>query len=354
MTRLQREDGDEEQSDQEVQLQQGRNDDQGVQLPEDRREGREGQEDGEGSDHSLPQRGLLQGQSDEENEESDQDFSDQDSLSDEDDEEQPRQGALRAERGGEEREQSVQEAGLGEQLQNHRDGQQVIEDGRVLQRYHLPLQSSPSASSPGTPFPAGDGELEELYRKIREYWTLSAATRAFSAATESQNGAVIFQTDTLFILGRDGTTAKCHVSYDNHGSEHYLSGNLPEEFDFHNGQRTSSFRVATIHGSHLNSHTLATIKLVTLKGIIPISTVSAEWISVDQEPQLDDELAAKHKISVPKEVDTSLRLILGAGQLVNHPRPTFIPPRLREEQPGLVLFKSQLSGLVIAGGLFTN
>ena len=257
------------------------------------------------------------------------------------------------EQGGEEREQSVQEAGLGEQPREHRDGQQVIKDGRVLQT-HLPLQSSSSASSPGTPSPEGDLELEELYRKIKEVWTLSAATRAFSAASEAQNGAVIFQTDTLFILGKNGTTAKCHVSYDNHGSEHYLSGDLPEEFDFHNGQRTSSFRVATIHGSHLNSHTLATIKLVTLKGIIPISTVSAEWISVDQEPQLDDELAAKHKISVPKEVDTSLRLILGAGQLVNHPRPTFIPPRLREEQPGLVLFKSQLSGLVIAGGLFTH
>ena len=258
------------------------------------------------------------------------------------------------EQGGEEREQSVQEAGLGEQLPEHRDNQQVIEEGRVLQRHHLPLQSSPSASSPGTPSPAGDEELEELYKKIREVWTLSAATRAFSAATEAQNGAVIFQTDTLFILGKNGTTAKCHVSYDNHGSEHYLSGNLPEEFDFHNGQRTSSFRVATIHGSHLNSHTLATIKLVTLKGIITISTVSAEWISVDQEPQLDDELAAKHKISVPREVDTNLRLILGASLLVNHPRPTFMPPKLREEQPGLVLFKSQLSGLVIAGGLFTH
>ena len=91
MTRLQREDGDEEQSDREVQLQQERNDDQGVRLPEDQREDREGQEDGEGSHHSLPQRGLLQGQDDEESEESDQDFSDQDSLSDEDDEEQPRQ-----------------------------------------------------------------------------------------------------------------------------------------------------------------------------------------------------------------------------------------------------------------------
>ena len=248
----------------------------------------------------------------------------------------------------------MQGAGLGEQLREPLDGQQVIEDGRVLQRHHFPLQSSPSASSPGTPSPEGNLELEELYRKIKEVWTLSAATRAFSAATEAQNGAVIFQTDTLFILGKNGTTAKCHVSYDNHRSEHYLSGNLPEEFDFHNGQRTSSFRVATIHGSHLNSHTLATIKLVTLKGIIPINTVSAEWISVDQEPQLDDELAAKHKISVPREVDTSLRLILGAGQLVNHPRPTFIPPRLREEQPGLVLFRSQLSGLVIAGGLFTH
>ena len=102
----------------------------------------------------------------------------------------------------------------------------------------------------------------------------------------------------------------------------------------------------------MNSHTLSTIKLVTLKGIIPINTVSAQWISVDEEPQLDDDLAARHKVSVPKEVESNLRLILGAGQLVNHPRPTFIPPRLREEQPGLMLFKSQLSGLILAGGLF--
>ena len=112
--------------------------------------------------------------------------------------------------------------------------------------------------------------------------------------------------------------------------------------------------MATIHGSHLNSHTLATIKLVTLRGIIPINTVSAEWIGVDQEPQLPDELAKKHNVSVPREADSSLRLILGAGQLVTQPRPIFIPPRLKDEQPGLVLFKSQLSGLVIAGGLYTH
>ena len=268
----------------------------------------------------------------------------------------------KVEQGEEEKEQSVQGAELGEQLRGQ-DGQQVIRGGRALHRHHSPPQSSPSTSRSETPSPENDPELEELYRRIKEVWTLSAAnsiqfnsaaTRAFSAASEAQNGQVIFQTDTLLILGKDGTTAKCHVRYDNHGSEHYLSGTLPEEYDFHNGQRTSSFRVATIHGSHLNSHTLATIKLVTLRGIIPINTVSAEWISVDQEPQLPDELAEKHSISVPKEADTSLRLILGAGQLVNHPRPIFIPPRLKDEQPGLVLFKSQLSGLVIAGGLFTH
>ena len=73
---------------------------------------------------------------------------------------------------------------------------------------------------------------------------------------------------------------------------------------------------------------------------------------MDEEPQLDEDLAARHKVSVPKEVESNLRLILGAGQLVNHPRPTFVPPRLREEQPGLMLFKSQLSGLILAGGLF--
>ena len=355
MIRLQREDGDEEQPDREVQLQQERNEDQGAQLPEEQREDQADQEDGKGSDQSLPQREPLQGQNDEGSEESDQDSSDQDSLSDQDDEEQPGQGVLRAGQGGEEREQSVQvQVGLGEQLQGRQDDQQVNEDERVLQKHHLTPQSSPSASNPGAPSPVGDEELEELYEKIREVWTLTAATRAFSAATETQNGAVIFQTDTLFLLARNGTTTRIHCSYDNHGSEHYLSGTLPEEFDFNDGQRTTSFRVATIHGSHLNSHTLSTIKLVTLKGIIPINTVSAQWISVDEEPQLDDGLAARHKVSVPKEVESSLRLILGAGQLVNHPRPTFIPPRLREEQPGLMLFKSQLSGLVLAGGLFTN
>ena len=242
-------------------------------------------------------------------------------------------------------------------------GQLEEQDGQQVTRGEQALQSSPSTSRSEASSPENDPELEELYRRIKEVWTLSAAnsiqfnsaaTRAFSAASEAQNGQVIFQTDTLLILGKNGTTTKCHVSYDNHGSEDYLSGNLPEEYDFHNGQRTSSFRVATIHGSHLNSHTLATIKLVTLRGIIPINTVSAEWIGVDQEPQLPDELAEKHNISVPKEADTSLRLILGAGQLVNHPRPIFIPPRLKDEQPGLVLFRSQLSGLIIAGGLFNH
>ena len=322
---------------------------------------------------SLPQQGLLHhqkedqdsqssGEEDEDSqssgeEDEDSQFDgdeDRDLHPDEDGEVQPEQ-ELQVGQGGEEQERSVQGAELGGQLEEQ-DGQQVT-------RGEQALQSSPSTSRSEASSPENEPKLEELYRRIKEVWTLSAAnsiqfnsaaTRAFSAASETQNGQVIFQTDTLLILGKNGTTTKCHVSYDNHGSEDYLSGNLPEEYDFHNGQRTSSFRVATIHGSHLNSHTLATIKLVTLRGIIPINTVSAEWIGVDQEPQLPDELAEKHNISVPKEADTSLRLILGAGQLVNHPRPIFIPPRLKDEQPGLVLFRSQLSGLIIAGGLFNH
>ena len=211
MTRLQREDGDEEQPDREVQLQQERSEDQDAQLPEGRREDQEDQDDGEGSDQDLPQQEPLQGQDDGEDEASDQDLSDQDSLPNQDDEGQSGQGALQAEQGGEEQEQSVQlQVGLGEQLQGRQDDQQVNEDGRVLQKHHLLLQSTPSASSSGALFPVKEKELEELYEKIREVWTLTAATRAFSAATETQNGAVIFQTDTLFLLARNGTTTRVH------------------------------------------------------------------------------------------------------------------------------------------------
>ena len=385
MIRLPAEDDDEEHHEQEqgVHPRQERDNDPDVQLPGSRRHDQEDQEDGGSVEHGLPQQGLLHhqkedqdsqssgeededsqssGEEDEDSqssgeEDEDSQFDgdeDQDLHPDEDGEVQPEQ-ELQVRQGGEERERGVQGAGVGGQLEEQ-GGQQVTRGERAL-------QSSPSTSRSETSSPENDPELEELYRRIKEVWTLSptnstqfnsAATRAFSAASEAQNGQVIFQTDTLLILGKDGTTAKCHVSYDNHGSQDYLSGNLPEQYDFHNGQRTASFKVATIHGSNLNNHTLATIKLVTLRGIIPINTVSADWIGVDQEPQLPEQLAEKHNISVPKEADTSLRLILGAGQLVNHPRPIFIPPRLKEEQPGLVLFKSQLSGLVIAGGLFNH
>ena len=375
MIRLPAEDGGEEHQDQEqgVQPRQERDNDPDVQLPGSRRHDQEDQEDGGSAEHSLPPQGLLHhqdedqdsqssGEEDEDSQSSGEEDEDSQSSGEEDEDSQSdgdEDQDLHPDEDGEVQPEQELQVGQGAEL----GGRLEEQDGQQVARGERGLQSSPSTSRSETSSPENDPELEELYRRIKEVWTLSptnsiqfnsAATRAFSAASEAQNGQVIFQTDTLLILGKDGTTAKCHVSYDNHGSEDYLSGNLPEQYDFHNGQRTSSFRVATIHGSHLNNHTLATIKLVTLRGIIPINTVSADWIGVDQEPQLPEELAEKHNISVPKETDTSLRLILGAGQLVNHPRPIYIPPRLKEEQPGLVLFKSQLSGLVIAGGLFNH
>ena len=317
MIRLPAKNDDEEHREQEqgVQPRQERDNDPDVQLPGSRRHDREDQEEGGRAEHNLPQQGLLHHQDEDEDSQSsgeeDEDSQssgeedegsqfdedeDQNLHPDEDGEVQPEQ-ELQVKQGGEERERSAQGAEVGGQLEEQ-GGQQVTRGERAL-------QSSPSTSRSETSSPEIDPELEELYRRIKEVWTLyptnstqfnSAATRAFSAASEAQDGQVIFQTDTLLILGKDGTTAKCHVSYDNHGSQDYLSGNLPEQYDFHNGQRTASFKVATIHGSNLNNHTLATIKLVTLRGIIPINTVSADWIGVDQEPQLPEQLAEKHNI----------------------------------------------------------
>ena len=197
-----------------------------------------------------------------------------------------------------------------------------------------------------------DEDLQEVYEKIERVWQLSAASRAVSAATEVQGGAVIFQTDSLYLLAKNGSTMKIVCSFDNHGSENFLSGDLPDEFDYNNGEKTSNYRVETVHGSQSNSHSLCTIRLLTLKGVLTVKTVSAKWVSVEDEPQVDKELATKYKISVPRQVESNLRLILGAAELVHHPRPHYTPPKLREAQPGLLLFKSQLSGLLLARGLY--
>ena len=59
MVRLQG-DGDEEQLGQDVQLQQERSEDRGVQLPEGQREDQEDQDDEEGSDQDLSEQDPLQ------------------------------------------------------------------------------------------------------------------------------------------------------------------------------------------------------------------------------------------------------------------------------------------------------
>ena len=245
MVRLQG-DGDEEQLGQDVQLQQERSEDRGVQLPEGRREDQEDQDDEEGSEQDLSEQDPPQDQDGDQDERSEQDLSEQDPLPDQGDDGQSGQGTLRAEQGGEEQqEQSAQlQVKLGGQLQGRQDDQQRQVNGgeRVLQECHLLPQSAFSASSSGALFPVEEKELEELYEKIKKVWTLTAATRAFSAATGVQEGAVIFQTDSLYLLARNGNTTKINCSYDNHGSEHFLSGDLPEEFDYNCGQKTTSFR----------------------------------------------------------------------------------------------------------------
>ena len=177
---------------------------------------------------------------------------------------------------------------------------------------------------------------------------LSAANKAGEV-----EGPVVFQSENLRLLGRDGTTQEIVCSFDSHGSKHFLSGSLAENY-LHSEEQSKTFQIDTVTGSQETRREVYNVKLLTLRGRLDLEVVQASWVEAGEEPQLNQEEAERYGISLPCVEDAQgaplPRLILSASELQLHPKEVPCPVGLKNLHPKLNLFRSRLSNQVICGG----
>ena len=166
-------------------------------------------------------------------------------------------------------------------------------------------------------------------------------------------GPVVFQSENLRLLGRDGTTQEIVCSFDSHGSKHFLSGSLSENY-LHSKEQSKTFQIDTVTGSQETRREVYNVKLLTLRGRLDLEVVQASWVEAGEEPQLNQEEAERYGISLPCVEDAQgvplPRLILSASELQLHPKEVPCPIGLKNLHPKLNLFRSRLSNQVICGG----
>ena len=167
------------------------------------------------------------------------------------------------------------------------------------------------------------------------------------------DGPVIFQSENLRLLGRDGTTQEIVCSFDSHGSKHFLSGTLPENY-LHSTEQSKTFQIDTVTGSQEARREVYNVKLLTLKGKLDLEVVQANWVAPGEEPQLGQEEAETYGVSIPCVEDAHgaplPRLILSASELQLHPKEVPCPVGLKNLHPKLNLYRSRLSNQVLCGG----
>ena len=177
---------------------------------------------------------------------------------------------------------------------------------------------------------------------------LSAANKAGEV-----EGPVVFQSENLRLLGRDGTTQEIVCSFDSHGSKHFLSGSLAENY-LHSKEKSKTFQIDTVTGSQETRREVYNVKLLTLRGRLDLEVVQASWVEAGEEPQLNQEEAERYGVSLPCVEDAQgvplPRLILSASELQLHPKEVPCPIGLKNLHPKLNLFRSRLSNQVICGG----
>lgn len=178
--------------------------------------------------------------------------------------------------------------------------------------------------------------------------------RLLSAANAvNKDGEVVFLSENLRLLGKDGSTQLCVCSFDSHGSKHFLSGKLSDNF-LHSKEQHKRFQIDTVTGTEESKREIFDIRLLTLKGVLHLEAVEASWVDGAEEPQLNTEEADRHGIALPVTEDHSgaplPRLILSASEIQLHPREVPCPAELRALHPKINLFRSKLSNQLLCGG----
>ena len=96
------------------------------------------------------------------------------------------------------------------------------------------------------------------------------------------------------------------------------------------------------------------MKILTLRGILKIETVSAQWVDPSEEAQLCPEQAEEAGVVLPVLEDEQgqplPRIILSAAEILLHPRQVSTPDHLARLHPKISLFKSRLSNRLLCAG----
>ena len=172
---------------------------------------------------------------------------------------------------------------------------------------------------------------------------------------EDQNEEVIFQAENVFLQGKDKQTLKVVASFDSHGSSHFLSGEIPDNFNFGSSDAERSFEIDTIHGKTFTRHQVFRLKILTLKGAVSLTAIKGSWIAPNEESLLESDVAERFGVTVPELEDQDgqalPRIIIGASLIAQlHPRFAATPAGLSEVQPGLACFRSRISQSLLCAG----
>ena len=195
------------------------------------------------------------------------------------------------------------------------------------------------------------GNLEESEaEEINE--VSSAANRS---KQEDQDGAIIFQVENVLLQGRDSSTQLVAASFDTHGSSHFISGELADNFNWAKEEEDRSFEIDTIHGKAFTKHQVLEVKLLTLSGAVMLEAIKGSWIDPKEEDTLDPETASKFGIATPELEDCEgralPRLIIGCSKLSSlHPKSIPAPPGFNDLHPNLACFRSRISRAVLCAG----
>ena len=184
--------------------------------------------------------------------------------------------------------------------------------------------------------------------------TACGGAAALSAANaDAEEDAVVFLAENLYLLGRDGQTKQCVVSYDNHGSKTFLSGQLSDDF-LHSEPERRQFQIDTVQGKDVTCRNIYKLQLLTLKGRLELEAVASNWVEPSEEPQLDQATAELHQVHVPEVEDQQgealPRIILSAAWIHLHPRAVTPAASMLEIHPKLGMFRSRLSNRLICAG----
>ena len=187
---------------------------------------------------------------------------------------------------------------------------------------------------------------------------LGAPTAVSAANKQNKEEEVVFLTENVFLLGQDGTTQLASLSYDTHGSVSFLAGCLSDTY-VHSSQGSRTFQIDTVNGKEYASKEIRKVKILTLKGMLEVETVSAQWVDPSEEAQLCPEQAEKAGVILPvledEQGQTLPRIILSAAEILLHPRQISTPAHLAKLHPKISLFRSRLTNrLLCAGTLGSN